>query len=60
MDNNEKVFVEILRRLRNHPDPERAYFVVIDILSRIAAGEDLEAIEARYAADLAVMKGAKA
>ena len=56
---NEQAFVEILHRIRNHPDPERAYFVIIDILSRIAAGEDLVAIEAMYAEDLSVMKGVK-
>ena len=57
---NERALIEILRRIRNHPDPERAYSVIIDILSRIAAGEDLGAIEAMYTEDLAVMKGATA
>ena len=57
---NERALIEILRRIRNHPEPERAIFVVLDILSRISSGEDLEAIEAVYKDDLSIMKGVNA
>lgn len=47
----------IIMALRRHPDPCRACAVVEDIMARISAGEDPEAIKALYAEDLAIMKG---
>ena len=47
----------IIMAIRRHPDPYRAYTVMEDIMARISAGEDVEAIKALYAEDLAIMKG---
>lgn len=57
---NDQSFIEILHRIRRHPDPERACGVLENIMQRMGAGENLETIEAMYAEDLAIMKGAQA
>lgn len=51
---------EIIKRIRSHPDPERACVVVMGIMEMIDEGADLNQIKTRYRADLAAMKkGAK-
>lgn len=54
----DQTVIEILRMIRNHPDPERARRVLVEIMELIALGEDLHTIEATYAADLTAMKRA--
>ena len=51
----------IIRKIRNHPNQDRAHEVVMDLIVRISAGEPLESIEARHHEDLEMMrKGAQA
>lgn len=52
-----EVATNIIMAIRRHPDPCRACAVVEDIMARISTDEDLEAIKAVYAKDLAIMKG---
>lgn len=47
----------LLRCIYRHPDPQQARTVINDMMHRISAGEDPEAIEAMYAADLTAMRG---
>lgn len=52
-----KVETAIIMAARRHPDTHRAHAVLQDIMARLSAGEDPEAIKALYAEDLAIMRG---
>ena len=40
--------LELLRVIKEYPNPEKAMKVAIDIMSRCVAGEDMESIAASY------------
>lgn len=41
----------IIQKVRNSPNPDRATDIVLEVLERISAGEDLNSIKASYGAD---------
>ena len=41
----------VLRKIRNSPDPNRAADIVLEVMERISAGEDLQSIRASYGTD---------
>ena len=43
--------MKIIERIRNSPDPDRATEIVLEVMERISAGEDLQSIRASYGAD---------
>lgn len=42
---------KVLDLIRNSPDPDRATEIVLEVMERISAGEDLNSIKASYGAD---------
>ena len=52
----DKSHVDIIQKIRNHPNQVRAHDVLLDIIDRICAGEPLESIEALYHEDLELMR----
>ena len=56
--NSTKIAAAIIQAIRRHPDQDRAQAVIMDVIHCISTGEDLEVIEAMYAEDLAIMRGA--
>lgn len=52
----DKSYVDIIQKIRNHPNQVRAHDVLLDIIDRICAGEPLESIEALYHEDLELMR----
>ena len=41
----------IIQKVRNSPDPDRATDIVLEVIERFSAGEDLNSIKASYGAD---------
>ena len=52
MNHNE---TQLIKMLREAPDPAKATETAVDILTRCAAGESLESIVASYNLDLAAI-----
>ena len=48
--------LEIIQKMRNHPNQDRAHEVVRDLIARICAGESLESLEVLYHEDLELMR----
>ena len=42
---------KILNLVRNSPNPDRATDIVLEVIERFSAGEDLNSIKASYGAD---------
>lgn len=57
-NDREELLYMIVKIVRNHPDPERAEYVLMDMLERICAGEDRASIKKLYAEDLKFFKEA--
>lgn len=57
-NDREELLYLIVKIVRNHPDPARAEYVLMDMLERICKGEDQSSIETLYAEDLKFLRRA--